>query len=207
MPANDYCTAAEIKAAMPDGSWGSSYDTELARLATAASRAIDRYTGREPGAYEVTADTTRYLDGSGGAQLWIGELAQAPTSVAVAETGVLTSYTAWASTDYLLWPYNALAEGQPYLRLDIDRLNGTKAVWHRFPRAVKIVGRFGFATATPELIQQAAITQAARWFKRGQQAYQDTGAVVELGQLRYVKQLDPDIKQILYGAGFARTAV
>jgi len=195
--ANDYCTNTEIKAAMPDGNWGSSYDTLLTALATRASRALDGLLKRMPGAFYVSADATYYFTGSGDAELWIGELAAAPTSVAVAESGDITSYTAWAATDYHLWPYNALSEGMPYQRLDIDLLNGTKALWYAYPKAVKIVGKFGFSAAIPDEIKEAAIIQASRWFKRGQQAYADTGAITELGQLHYTKQIDPDIAAIL----------
>jgi hypothetical protein len=202
--ANDYITAGEIKAALPDENWGSGYDATLARLATAASRAIDRFTKREPGFWYVNSDTTRYFDGCGGRELWVGYLAAAPTSVSVAETGDVDSsagtggtYTAWSATDYLLWPYNATAEGRPYQRLDIDQLNGTKYGWYKFPKGIKIVGKFGWATAVPDEIGQIALIQAVRWFKRGQQSFQDTGAIVELGQMTYTQQLDPDIAVML----------
>ena len=195
--ANDYCTVAEIKSALPDANWGSDYDTLLTALVTRASRAIDRFTGREPGAYYVDTDTTRYFDGSGLRELWVGELAAAPTSVAVTEAGDLDDYTAWASTDYLLWPYNVAAEGRPYLRLDVDQLNGTKSIWYKFPKSVKIIGKFGYSTSTPDEVKQGTIIQAVRWFKRGQQAYQDVGAIFELGQLHYVKGLDPDVEQMV----------
>lgn len=201
---NDYCTPGEIKAAMPDTDWASDYDAEFLRLATAASRAIDRFTKRQPGFWYVSADETRYFDGPGGRELWVGHLAAAPTSIAVAESGVIDNaggsggtYTAWAVTDYLLWPYNALLEGQPYRRVDIDVMNGSKVSWYGFHKAVKIVGKFGWATAVPEEIKQIAIIQAARWFKRGQQAYQDTGAVSDFGQLQYVQRLDPDIAAMI----------
>jgi hypothetical protein len=199
MAVNDYCTVAEIKAVMPDGNWSTTYDTLLAALATRASRAIDRYLKRKPGAFYVSANVTQYFDGSGERELWIGELAAAPTSVHVAETGDICTptLTAWASTDYVCWPYNALDEGRPYLRLDIDQLNGSKVVWYAYPKAVKIVGKFGYAVAVPDDVKQAACVQAARWFKRGQQAFQDTGAVVELGQLTYTQRLDPDVANLI----------
>ena len=182
---------------MPDVTWGSTYDTILGLFATRGSRAIDRYTNRKPGAFYVSADVTRYFDGSGGTELWIGELAAAPTTVQVAETGVLTTLTTWASTDYLLHPYNALDDGEPYRRLDIDVANGTKTCWYAFPKAVKIVGKFGYSATVPDDVKQAAIIQAVRWFKRGQQAFSDTGAIVELGQLTYTKALDPDVALLI----------
>lgn len=206
--AADYITADDIKQALPDGSWGSDYDVELARLATTASRAIDRFTGREDGAYAVSADTTRYFTPPRrSCTLWVGEMAAAPTSVAMTVTTPLGDYTALVSTDYYPEPANALLEGRPYTRLVLDPYNGTYSEWYAWPKAVKVVGKFGYSTTPPALIVQAAITQAARYFKRAQQAFQDTGAVIELGQLRYVQNLDPDLQAILYGAGFVRTAV
>jgi hypothetical protein len=41
------------------------------------------------------------------------------------------------------------------------------------------------------------VIQVVRWFKRSQQAFQDVGAIVELGQLRYVQRLDPDVQTII----------
>ncbi|OQC57688.1 MAG: hypothetical protein BWX54_01141 [Verrucomicrobia bacterium ADurb.Bin018] len=48
-----------------------------------------------------------------------------------------------------------------------------------------------------DIIRQAATVQAVRWFKRGQQGFQDTGAVAELGQITYTQKLDPDIATML----------
>lgn len=205
--ANDYCTSVEIKQAMPGASWDGTYDGILDSVATRASRAIDMHLKRKPGAFYVNADVTLYFDGSGNRYQWIDELAAAPTSVQVAETGVLTTLTTWASTDYMLWPYNALDFGTPYMRLDVDRLNGTKSVWYGYPKGVKIVGKFGFSTTVPGEIKEATIIQAARWFKRGQQAFADTGAVEGLGQLKYVQRLDPDVAAILEGAKFQRVTI
>jgi hypothetical protein len=36
-----------------------------------------------------------------------------------------------------------------------------------------------------------------RWFMRAKQGYQDAGAIMELGQMTYVKELDPDVQKIL----------
>lgn len=191
----DYCTNTEIKAALPDGNWGSSYDILLATLATRASRAIDLFLGRQPNAFAASSDETRYFDGEGRSSLWVGELAAAPTSVAVDEAGD-GNYTTWEATDIILWPYNAALNGEPYLRLDINPL-GNKTIFPAFPKAVKIVGKFGYATAVPEIIKMATIIQAVRWFKRGQQGFEDTGAVAELGQLKYVQGLDPDVAEMI----------
>jgi len=192
---------------MPDVSMGETYDALLDWLATRASRLIDGYFKRKPGAFAVDTDETRYFDGSGCGEQWIDELAAAPTSVSVAEKGDITSYTAWASTDYMLWPYNALLEGMPYLRLDLDRLYGTKTTWYSYPKGVKVVGKFGFSTAAPDELVQAATIQVIRWFKRGQQGFKDVGAIESLGSLAYVKELDADVKQILDLAKYQRMTI
>lgn len=205
--ANDYCTALEIKDILPDVEWSGAYDAILTSLITRASRAIDGHLKRAPGLFYSDTDLTFYFDGSGESQLWIGELAAAPTSVAVAEDGNLSTYTAWSSTDYILWPYNAPSLGIPYQRLDIDLLYGAETHWYAYPKNVKIVGKFGFSTTVPDEIKQATIIQTMRWFKRGQQAFQDTGAVLELGQLRYLQKLDPDVLLLLEEPRFQRVTI
>lgn len=194
--ANDYCTATQIKAVMPDTAWDTSYDTLLATLATRASRMLDRALGREPGAFYSDTDTVRYFDGNGMTGLWVDELISV-TSIQVAEGGDLNTLTTWGSTDYLLWPYNAAAEGRPYLRIDVDDLYGSKSYWPRYRKAVKITGKFGYSDTTPDEVTQAAIILAVRHFKRGQQGFQDVGAVTDLGQLRYVNQVDPDVMALV----------
>ncbi len=194
MTVPDYATTAMVKAVMPDVSWGTEYDFILGTLITRASRLIDRATLRESGEFCTgTAGTVRYFDGSGEQRLWIDELADVPSLVEVAETGDLTAWETWAATDYILWPYNS----PPYRRLDVDVLYGTKAIWPKFRKAVRITGPWGFSVTVPDDLQQAVITQVVRWFKRGQQSFSDVGAVAELGQLTYTKAIDPDVAMMI----------
>lgn len=201
--ATTYATTTQVKAVMPDDTFGTTYDTLISDVIERVSRLIDLYTNRRPGAYAATT-STEYFDGSGCSELWVGELAVAPSSVSVAtgglvddSTGTGGTYTAFNASDYLLWPYNAAAKGKPYLRLDIDLIRGTQASWYSFPKAVKIVGKFGYSTTPDPAIVDATITQTVRAFQRGKQGYRDTGAVTELAQLRYVKALDPDVQMKL----------
>jgi len=62
---------------------------------------------------------------------------------------------------------------------------------------VRVTGRLGGYSTPPATIKKCCIITVARWFKRAMQAYQDTGAVAEVGQLTYTKALDPDVKQML----------
>jgi hypothetical protein len=177
---------------MVDVEWTGKYEPLLASLITRTSRLIDRLLGREPGAFAAGAATARLFDGSGRRELWVDEMAAAPTLVEVDETGDL-SYVAWAGTDYSVWPYNST----PYTRLDVDQMNGSKAAWYAFPRGVRVTARWGYSLAVPDDVKQAVLIQTVRNFKRAQQAYQDVGAIMELGQLRYVQALDPDVAAIV----------
>ena len=198
--ANDYCTTTEAKAAFPDTSWSTTYDTLFGLLATRVSREIDRFTGRHPGAYYVTTDSTRYFTGSGDLRLAVGELSTAPTTVSMALSGVVDNsagtggtYTDLSASDYLLYPYNAADFGRPYQVLEMDLINGSYAAWYSYPKAIKIVGKFGYSTAIPDEVKQATITQVFRWFKRSQQAFTDSGVNVDLGEMVYRKALDPEV--------------
>lgn len=209
MVANDYCVVADLKEQLdPSGQQYSTtdYDAAFGNVITRASRAIDRFTGRDPGAYAVSTDQTRYYDGSGTHELMIDELAALPTSVAVAETGDVDgstdgggNYTTWSSSDYLPYPYNALDHSEPFTELHVDTINGSRLAWYGFPKGVKVVGKFGYATTdnTPDDIVEATIIQAVRYFKRAEQGFKDVGAIEQLSQLRYVRRLDPDVESIV----------
>src|SRR3990167_1236048 len=198
-----YATVLELRGALPDSGISSAYDILLTDLIRRASRALDRYTKWEAGSFAraSTDEETRYYDGSGGSQQWIDPYVVAPSLLAVSESGGLASsdYTSYPSTDWFVWPPNAAAKGEPYYRIDLDTLNGNKQVFYKYPKSVKVTAPFGhsLASAIPDEIVQATVIQAARWFKRGQQAFQDTSAIVELGQLRYTQKLDPDVAEII----------
>ena len=77
---------------------------------------------------------------------------------------------------------------------------GTTAAEHAQDTAI-------YVYQAPAMVKQAVVIQAARWFKRGQQAYQDVSASAEMGQLTYAQKLDPDIATMLYAAGLRRVTV
>lgn len=196
MPVNDYITKADIKAAMPDGNWGTTYDSELDRLSTAASRAVDRACNREDGFFKVTDDSTRFFTGDGCSELWVDPF-YAITELATDDAWSGT-YTPWSVNDYFTYPYNAAQRQEPYRKLEINQLGSNRLYyWPRFPRSVRMIAKFGFAATPPALIVQASIIQATRWWKRQTQAFSDVSAVLELGQVVFTKKLDPDLEQIV----------
>lgn len=218
MTVPSYCTPAQIKAEMPDLSsqMSTTYDALLTDMAAYASRLIDRYCGRQPGAFAADTDSVRYYDGGRTLEQWIDEIAAAPTTVAVAETGHADDasgsgglYTTWAASDYRLWPYNAAAEMKPYRRMDIDLLYGTKATWYSFHKCVKVTGKWGYSTTAnqPPEIGRATIATVVRWWMRAQQGFRDTGGVIELGKLVYTKSIDPEVEMLLGQAGLRRLTI
>lgn len=203
MPINDYLTAEDFRNSVPDMGLDASYDAAITKLITNASRLIDIFTRRNPGAYKVTDDEIRYYHGSCTSILDTDEIAALPTSIAVAESGVVDTdagtggvYTLWASSEYWAIPTNALKEGIPFNGFKINSQGGTKATWYQYFRGVKITGKFGFSLTVPPVIFEATLIQTGRWFKRGQAGFSEVAGSTQFGDLRY-KELDPDVKSIL----------
>jgi len=198
----DYVTVAEVKADMPDSDIGSlsDYDTVINEMITAASRLIDREVGGWTDYFDAgTTDTTRYYDGSGEQEQWVDPMVEL-TSVSVSEGGgrCSTCYTDWTlDTDYYVWPYNYSGIGKPIEKLIVDNDSGSKGNFYSVRKGVKVTGRFGYSDSPPDDIVQAVKITVMRWFMRSKQAYQDTSASAQLGQLMYTKSLDPDVIELL----------
>jgi hypothetical protein len=219
--ANDYCTLVEVQASLPDiPVWTTQYNTFINRLIPAASRLVDRKTNREPGAYYASANQVRVYDGidwSGysstrmyghdqtlafeafGApvsyrSLRIDEIAGAPSLVEMSLDGM--TYQSLVANDYFMWPYNAAQQGQPYTRIDLNLLGGNYQFLYSWPRAVRVTGPFGYSASVPDDVKQVVIIQVARWFKRGQQMYQDMAVVTDGVQAVYTK-MDNDLAELV----------
>ena len=191
-----YCSVEDIKFTLPDIAWPLDKDAMLSTLCADASRAIDGLTKREPGAFQVEADTVRYFDGCGSAELWIpGGLADTPTLVEMSNDPANSSYTSIPLNTFYFFPANAALAEEPYLAIVINPYNTSGiAIWYGWMRSVRITGKFGFTKEPPALIKRATITQVCRWYMRGQQGFQDLGGIAELGQKTYSrKDVDPDI--------------
>ena len=85
-------------------------------------------------------------------------MSAAPTSVSIETTGT-RSYTALTQdTDFELWPYNALLEGQPYTELHI--ISGLSSyTWAAWQKGVQVVAKFGYPSI-PGDIKEAALMMA-----------------------------------------------
>lgn len=201
-----YCTIDEIKAQLgePETAASSDYDSLLTTQIEAVSRLIDKEVGKnENYFYPSTDDATYYYDGNGSDELWVDEFVSI-SGVKVSEDGGRSSsdYTAWSSTDYIAWPYNKT----PIMRLDVDILNGSKSYWYSYRKSVEVTGVQGYSATPPADVKQACVIQVARWFMRSKNAWADSNASVDFGQIvinagnqnALASKLDPDVASILW---------
>lgn len=79
-------------------------------------------------------------------------------------------------------------------------VNGSTAATHA-------KGTVIYCYRSDEAASHATLIQAARLFKRGQQAFADLGASPDLGGLMYQKGIDPEAQAILWQAGLRRLSV
>ena len=199
----DYCTTAEVKAELAEtlgSSTDTTYDTLIGTLITSASRLIDGYVGRWDNYFYPSSDgETRYYDGNNRGTLPVDELVSL-TFLGVSELGGVesTDYVEWSSSDYFTEPYNYTALNLPITKIIADVENGTKAYSPARRKVVKITGIFGRSATIPADVKQACKVQALRYFMRAKNAYQDAGANPSMGQMFYVKELDPDVKLLLH---------
>jgi len=202
--ANDYTSSTDAFADMSEGNYSSSDYPQMATFVTVASRLIDAEMGQAAGFFYPTTDSvTYYYDGNSDYAIDIDPFVSI-SAVGVSESGGVesTDYTALSSSDYFVEPYNYAAKAKPITRLRIGNLNGSAniPVFFSYRKAVSVTGIAGYSATVPDTIAQAARIQAVRWFMRGKQGYQDTGASVDIGGIT-VKgelQLDPDVKALLF---------
>ena len=152
----DYLTLDEYKAlAKTEDVLNTEDDARIQSFITHASRLVDTFTSRPEGAYQVAVQAStsdRYYEDAAGDEVKIDE-AVAVTAVATSTDGGSTFTSLTVDTDY--WTSDGLHYGQAPTRLLIANPNGTQLVWPRGRRAVKVTGRWGYATAAPAPIQQA----------------------------------------------------
>ncbi|HML23516.1 MAG TPA: hypothetical protein PKD09_17805 [Aggregatilinea sp.] len=218
-----YVTAEEIRAQA--GKLSDTDDTLLGALAAAATEAINNYCGRPDGFLAAATGSARLFAGTGTATMRIDECA-AISLVEVKDSVTDTGYTAWAASDWIGFsgdpmrpdfnrlPYTGLmiAPGGSYAAFSDGRYNGRGGFRPAADRmqavpTVRVTARWGYALVLPDVIRQACITQASRWYKRGQASWSDAIGNADVGQLFYRRVLDPDVELMLKAGRFVRMAV
>lgn len=220
----DYASLAEFKAEIPLSSVDATRDAVITRMLTAASRAIDAFCGRPDGFVSGLA-AARYFAGSGNALMPIDECTSI-TEVAVKDSAIETTYTAWAATDWIPFtgdPERPNFNKTPYTWLMVDPSGSYVSFTSgnflsrggfsplsdgmRATKTVKVTATWGYAATVPDQIKEACLIQTARWWKRAQSSWGDSMASPELGVLIYRQKLDPDVANILVGGRFVKMAL
>ncbi|MFJ4692843.1 phage gp6-like head-tail connector protein [Streptomyces sp. NPDC088766] len=184
--ANEYVTLEELKAQFDIPADDTSRDTQLNRARAAASRSIDKTTGRrfwldaEP-VQRVFNPRGRIVREDDGDLFLVDDIGN--TDGLVVETGSGSSWS--AVTAYETSPDNALADGRP-----VTGLFRSLGTWGPSTGRLRITARFGWP-AVPDDIHEAALIQASRLFKRKDSPEGIIGSA-EWG-VRNLSRRDPDV--------------
>jgi len=190
-------------------------DVELAMILDGAARAINRYCNRPTGFVAEPDAVIRTYAGSGKTYQLLDEYVSI-TLVEVKASATSSTYDSWTTADWIAFsgkPTNPDFNTLPYDSIMIDP-TGDESIFtsgayttragfrpttdvRRGVPTVRVTGRWGYSSTIPHDIKMANLMQAARWYKRMQSSMADALASGELGQLFYVKALDPDIENIL----------
>lgn len=199
-------------------------DAMMEMIIIAASRAIDRLCKRPDNGFVGTADAVRVYDVQGEAQpYFLGwqlgrrdapsrQMPPAPVEIGhwAAVTAVKTDddgdgayETTWAATDYELLPPNAAAEGRPYTAMAVRR-GGTKSLpaGHATLQITGTYGEVASPDTPPAPIREATILLTNRLYSRRKAAFGRVNAVQERGGSVAIEPVDPDIRILLYEAGY-----
>lgn len=188
--ATTYGTLADLKARLNIEPDDTSRDALLTSALGAASRGIERATGRrfwldaEPVArvYNPRGRLARQEDGE---LLRTDDIGSAEGLVV--ETGQAGSFG--AVTDFETWPDNALADGEP-----VTGLLRTMNIWAIPITRVRVTARFGWPQV-PDEVTEAALIQANRLFKRKDSPEGIIGSA-EWGVVRLSRR-DPDVWNLI----------
>lgn len=187
--ANEYETRANLKLALKITEV--TRDALLDRALSAASRGIDRETGRrfwlDPTATIRAYRTTGRVVGTPDGELLIVSDVGSATGLIV-ETG--TGAAGWtAVTDYEALPDNAFADGKP-----VTGLLRTNGRWPRGTTRVRVTARHGWP-AVPDEVVEATRIQSGRLYNRPG-SLEGVAGNAEWGAVRVVR-VDPDVRALI----------
>jgi hypothetical protein len=188
--ATEYATLAVLKEQLSIEADDTSRDAKATRALKAASRAIDRATGRRFWLDEDAQTRTYRLEDRivcdrDGDVLLVDDIGD--ITGMVVETGSGASFT--AVSGYETTPDNALADGYP-----VTGLLRVSGMWGTSTTRVRVTAKFGWPTV-PDDIAEACLIQASRLFKRADSPEGVMGSA-EWGVVRLSRR-DPDVWALL----------
>ena len=187
---NAYCTLSDLKTSLAIDDIQD--DTSLEAAIMAASRMVDDYTGRffyKDGT--TAAPVTRYYTAQDFFTTNIDD-AYYISEIATDDNFDQTYSTVFATSDYMVEPVNNPRRGWPWTRL---LAIGAYIFPYNLPQSVRVKAVWGWS-AIPNEVQMATKIQASRLFVRRQSPFGIAGSP-ELGTVRLVSRLDPDVEALL----------
>lgn len=169
-------------------------DAELTVALNAASRSIDQYTGRQFGV--ISAAAPRYytpIRYEGRYVVFIDDL-MSTTNLVVkvnSEDGGSYDTTLVLNEDYYLKGANNAADARPW-----NQIIGRNYSLPLRTDSVEVTALWGW-TSVPAEVKQAALIQAARFFKRKDAPFGIAGSPEFGSELRLLNRLDPDVQLLL----------
>ena len=185
--APDYATDAELAAYLRITD--SVDDAQLGLAVTAASRAVDRHTGRQFG--KVAAAEERFYTPRWDRRRcrWVVEIDDLMTT-----TDLVVEIAGTAVTAFTLEPRNAAAEGKPWELLVVDTDSPTTPTGDEYEAAA--TANWGW-TAVPATVEQATLLQGSRFMARREAPFGVAGSP-ELGsEVRLLARVDVDVAVML----------
>lgn len=153
---NGYCTLQEFKDRLGNlTSTDAARDRYIEQMIEAASRWIDTYCSRR----FYAATETLYFTAKESATLKVTDLISVTTLKTDAD-GDRTYETTWATTDYDLMPYNYTPK--QWIEVTPNGLN----YFPTLKKGVEIVGSWGYASTTPDAVNEACLLKSMQLYKR-----------------------------------------
>lgn len=151
--ANEYVTDTTLKATL--SLTGETFaDADITAACTAASRAIDDMCGRR--FWKDTSNTDRYFSPMSAVFLPINDLADFSALVCDFDGDGTFEETWTENTDFVFEPLNAETDGRPRTGVRVHPSN-TKGFPTRYPRSVKVTGKWGWDAVPPAIIDATSI--------------------------------------------------
>lgn len=193
--APDYATTAELKTFARIT--GSADDTVLALAITAASRAIDRHTGRQFGV--VASAEERFYTARLDRRPWRTLRYRAPRWVVdvddlMSTTSLTVKVGEVTVTTFTKEPVNAAVLSRPWTEIVLD--SRSEALPCGRDNEISVTALWGWS-AVPDTIKQATLLQASRLFSRRTSPFGVAGSPDLGSELRLLAKVDADVAVVL----------
>jgi hypothetical protein len=190
---NGYCTTDQIRAELSDD--GQRLPVNLLEKAVnAASRAVDRWTGRR--FWQDASPVVRRYRPTSPEVAYIHDVSTTDGLLVETGSGIdWTNATAWTlDADYELGPENADADGGAYAWWRLTPVSGRYFLTGYRQTTLRVTARWGWSEV-PDQVVEATILRAVAIFKRKDAVY----GVADFGEFGPVRitRADPDVMDLL----------